>query len=529
MHLRESFRLNERFATVVSHLLISLMMACFMISIAQFIRRIDPSWVSWYLPWVGFAVTLETMYSRRVTRRLSLLSPEWMLARGAELVVLLLSLRLLLYLVHDPGQLISDLRLWRQDFFVNFFSNEFVVVTVLVVFLWLVSGQFAEDLADLEGDEMLLEAEIPMGVSADRAMARKFMVDRIFIFGAIMVILASLTRTNIQSIWGERAPLQASALNLVLYFMLGLALLSLTQLSILRVGWSWERIPLGHNLASRWVFFGLVFLLFLAGLAVILPTRYSLGFLAILGHLLDLLVYILFSIWTLFLLLVTLLLSPFGLSQPPAENPPAEALTPPPPTPAILAAPAIPWFELLKSMLFWIIFLGVIFFSVYQYLNQHQELLAELRRLPGFKLFGTFWRWLIGWFQGVNRSLSGAVEAGLRRLKPAARERTGKDIFRFLQLKRLSPREKVLFYYLALVRRGKDIGIPRRPGQTPYEYEHTLEEAIPEVDADLSALTGAFVEARYSRHPVTLQQAGLVQRWWEGIRRALARLRKGRE
>ena len=50
----------------------------------------------------------------------------------------------------------------------------------------------------------------------------------------------------------------------------------------------------------------------------------------------------------------------------------------------------------------------------------------------------------------------------------------------FINLRRLTPRQKVLFYYLALVRRAKEAGIPRKDGQTPYEYARSLTSSLVE-------------------------------------------------
>jgi hypothetical protein len=50
------------------------------------------------------------------------------------------------------------------------------------------------------------------------------------------------------------------------------------------------------------------------------------------------------------------------------------------------------------------------------------------------------------------------------------------------QLRKLSPRQQVQFYYLAMLRRGSEHGHARQPTQTPYEYARALENQIPEID-----------------------------------------------
>jgi len=85
----------------------------------------------------------------------------------------------------------------------------------------------------------------------------------------------------------------------------------------------------------------------------------------------------------------------------------------------------------------------------------------------------------------------------------------------------------VRFYYLALVRRGGEYGLPRQPDQTPREYQLKLQSSLPEIDEDLAAMTAAFYEARYSQHDISEDKAGLVRQWWQRIRRNLRSWRKG--
>jgi hypothetical protein len=87
----------------------------------------------------------------------------------------------------------------------------------------------------------------------------------------------------------------------------------------------------------------------------------------------------------------------------------------------------------------------------------------------------------------------------------------------------LNPRQKVLFFYLAMIRRGSESGVPRRPDQTPSEYSSILEEKVSDVSPEVDGLTEAFSEARYSQHPVEEARAGQVKTYWERIRLKLKR------
>jgi len=183
------------------------------------------------------------------------------------------------------------------------------------------------------------------------------------------------------------------------------------------------------------------------------------------------------------------------------------------------AAPA--WLEALKSLAFWAVFLVILVFSITQYLRQHEEVLQALRKIPGMAFLAQVWKWLQKMFLGVKIGISNAVEAGRERLR--ARQAIAFDIVGggFLNLRRLDPRQKVYFYYLALLRRSGETGLPRRPSQTPIEFAASLEAALPAADQDIDSLTGAFVEARYTRKPVEPERANLVKATWERIRKAL--------
>jgi len=90
----------------------------------------------------------------------------------------------------------------------------------------------------------------------------------------------------------------------------------------------------------------------------------------------------------------------------------------------------------------------------------------------------------------------------------------------------LSPRERVLYYYLSIVRRAGERGFPRRRSQTPYEYDTLLEPNLPYAQQDMASLTQAFVEARYSRREIEPDQAGQIQTYWQRVKAALQALKQ---
>jgi hypothetical protein len=518
--LSELFRRNERLTTLLAHAIASLMLACAAVSVVQLGQYLLPSWHGAHLIFLIFIVSLEAMVSHRLMKGIYFFTPEWMLYRATEWVTLLVGLKLVLYAVNGFGQLWVDLPLWQQNFTENFFTGEYIFDLVLLFFFWSIASLFSDELDRLEGDEKVLRAEREIGIIEHRPEVRRSLANLILAIGGAMIILAAFLRLDWQTLWGDRPPPNADILNILIYFLLALALLSLTQFSIMRVHWILNRIPIEPNLAARWLLYAALFLLFTAALAFILPTRYSVGLLDILGYLLNM-VLTLFSVIAFLLtlpiiLLVSLLAPLFGRQVP--QAPAAPHLPPPPP---ITNSIGSGWPEILKSILFWLIFVGVMGFSLYNYLIRHKEWLQSLRQRPvlGWLLDGLahFWYWL----RRVNQSVTASLEAGINRFRARQVGNMGPAHRRFISLRRLSPRQKVLFYYLAMLRRSAERGLPRKPYQTPNEYAQTLEQHLPVVDEEVNSITGYFNEARYSRHAITTQHAGQAQQFWARIRDAL--------
>jgi hypothetical protein len=307
-----------------------------------------------------------------------------------------------------------------------------------------------------------------------------------------------------------------------LYFMFALALLSQTQFIDLHSNWSMQRIPITREVASRWAIYSLAFLLLMAGLVSFLPTSYSLGVLNVLGAALNLGFGILFYLVQIFVGAVLFLLSlPFIFlgQKPPVQRSPVarlpEAFVPT----ETAVSPA--WWEASKAVIFWIMLGGILLFSLVIYLRQHKELLDELKKIRGWSFLAQFWNWLTGTFGKLKTSLGKVVEVGQKRLR-ARRSNTADWLTAgFLNLRRLDPRQKVYFYYLALLRRSGESGLPRRLSQTPSEFASHLESALPAAEPDINALTEAFIEARYTPRPVEPEKANVVKATWERIRKVL--------
>ncbi len=183
----------------------------------------------------------------------------------------------------------------------------------------------------------------------------------------------------------------------------------------------------------------------------------------------------------------------------------------------------MPWIEFLKTLLFWSVLIGVIGFALLQYLQQNQELWQAIRRFPLVSWLVKLFVRLGDLFNQARQSVSSAVGAVRNRFNPVRAAGDIPEPWHFIRIRNLSPRQQVLFYFTALVRKAEQRGIRRRKAQTPYEYAQTLEVSIPEVHTNLEPFTETYVEARYSLHPVTNRQASQAHQWWQSLRKIILR------
>ena len=254
-------------------------------------------------------------------------------------------------------------------------------------------------------------------------------------------------------------------------------------------------------------------------IALVLPTQYSLGLLGTLGYILQLFVTV---IQLIIFVIATLLYALFKLFAPNMQLPekPQSPLISPPQFPQAPAAAQPGLSEFVQSLIFWTVFLIIAGYVVVQYLRRHPEVVEWLKHLPGMSLLVRAWHKLRDWFGGLNQQIENLREAR-RSARRSAATRSASSSRRWINPRKLSPRQQVQFYYLAMLRRGGEHGHARQPTQTPYEYARALESQIPEIDQDVDGLTEEFIEARYSRHDIPAEHVGLVRRYWERIKRAL--------
>lgn len=523
---------RDRFvlSALTRHALAVLMVLCLALAFIDLAQRLMPALPVALLAGFSVAVSIEAMYAAHVLSRGSVYGRSAATYRFTEWVVILVLLKLALYVARGFDQLWFDLVVWQNDLTLLFMDGEYLAGIVLMLIVWSASTAFAGNLADLDADPDALEAERAAGVRTERASSRQRLAEQTFLMGGaivVMMILAHVEFAPTLTGFGYPDPISAYAM---IYFIAGLSLLAITQFTLLRAGWLWDRTPIAHGLGQRWMLYMAIFLGVLIALSLALPTGYSVGLLGVIGYLIALIAgliqTLLFLLMQLIFVIGSLLASLFGAQPPEAPGPMAPPpIEPPQLVPTEPGAPDLLW-EILKSLIFWAIFIVIVLYSLSQLLQLRQDWLAKLRQLPGLARLFRGWRWLWAQLRGAGRKFAVQVVETVRNLRMPTTAQQGRRPPGFVNVRRMSPRQQVVFFYLALLRRGSQQGYDRPASQTPYEYASWLTGALPEVSEDVSSMTAEFVEARYSAHEIAPARVSQVRRYWEHIKAALRNARR---
>jgi hypothetical protein len=530
-NLKSIFRLNEILSLSFSRVLLIAMMTCVGITAVQVAQAFSPSWNGGFLPLICLLISAEVILMQSRLRKTHDLEHSVLFYRVIEIIVILVALKVILSFQAGWGEVLADLPDWPENFINSFLSSEYILSALIVLGVWGLTLWFALDLDEIENDVALVDASDMGGYYSNRSAIRKQMSNRFLMIGFVMIFLTAMFKIDFSALVSGNLIFhhRSGAANILFYFLFGMLLLSQSHFSVLRAGWAWERIPIDVRMARRWIAYSIVALVLVTGLAFLLPTSYSMGLLSTLQYIFMLLYSLLAGLFILILspllMLISYLIRLLGRNSP-VEELPQMALPTPPVEMAHSARP--PWMDVLQSVLFWAIFIGVIGFAFYQYFRQNKDLVQKLKQLRGFKFLAQAWNWIRGRLGNFNQMVSAAVNSGVQKLRSLISRPASGEAWGFVNLRRLTPRQQVLFFYLALVRRGGEAGIERKPSQTPFEYARSLDRTLPEASDSVDSMTDSFMEARYSLHVVDRERASLVKTWWEHVRQALRNLKKPR-
>ncbi|MBN1305485.1 MAG: DUF4129 domain-containing protein [Anaerolineales bacterium] len=527
-NISEESQINEKVFRLVSYGLAALMMVCLALTMGSLVIRLIPTWQSWGIAILSFFISLERLYTHKQFRYYPFLNLERFLSFLTRWTIVLILVKLVVGLSHGLAYFLEQIPLWQKEFLGAFIDAELVIGMFIVAASWMLSGSFAALLNEMSIRQPMLEASPDGQIKPIRIQ----LLDLILISCAFLVFVTSLTRIDLRAMLTESKliilnlpPLAGGGTSTLFYFMFGLTLLSQTHFVNLHTHWSLENIPVSGNLSRDWAIYSIAFLLGLILIVSLLPTNYSLGLLGVLGAILDAIFKIIFyiaqGIMLVMVMIIGLTLQLLTSGQAQQESMP-QTVTPPVITnPTEFVFP--PWWPLVKSVFFWFSFTVLVIFAVAWYIKQHQEILEALRKLPVWQAALKFWAWLRNTSARVRDGLSKTVQDSRKRLRAQLSNAQYTLRSRLLNFRELTPRRKVFFFYLALIRRSEETGLERRSSQTPYEYAATLDKAFPVVGEDIDSLTEAFIDARYSRREIGSEDVSLVKRYWNKIRQALHR------
>jgi hypothetical protein len=523
---------NQKAFHLLSYLLVFLMMTCAILTVGNFIYNLAPHWHTGLIASILLFIVIDRLYTYRQLSALTFPSAEWVFAIGGQWLLMVLLTRFLLSYANGLEALQSDLsRLARGDI-AELFTAELVASLMFAFMFWILAGRFLEVLDQIGLNQVLASQQSP--VQSETVPAHQQLVSLTFSTGIGLVILTALARLDYNTIISNLEGIPAVRFDhfsggeagALLYFIFGLALLSLSRLMSLHTHWNRLRIPVSsQNLYRQWGMYSLFFLLLLGVIVSLLPAGDSLGFFYVLGTLFDFLIGVLFFIAQVVLSLLVLLISlPFLLfgGRTPGILPSA-----PPPLPVFpAAAPVSPptdselW-ALFRSIFLWGSLIVMLVFAFIQFVRQHGGIGAALRssRITDWLILA--WQWL---YKGANRTrdhLTRAIADGWQNLVSRLERKRILPRPGWINFRSLDPRRQIYFFYLTMIRRGAEQGLTRSPSQTPVEYAAQLEKALPSAAEDIESLTEAFVEARYSRQEVDSQKANVIKATWGRIRRAL--------
>jgi hypothetical protein len=510
---------RRRWAVYSSYLAAFGMVVCFAATFIQFIFWLIPGLDERGMLVACALTALEAFISFWLVRHLPTAEKQLAFYRVTEFAILLVALKVFAELRAGPESFLTNVILWPVQFPFYVLNGRYLLTLLPALASWQAANLLAGDLSLLGLEEASLPNERTKATPLRVLIIRRFLG-----LGMIVVLLAGIPP---QTAIPTPLPVASNSVPaVVIYFVLGLVLVSLTRYVNLETTWWLAKLQVPGQIPRRWFLYSALILALLIVLISFLPTNYELGLLSTFMAVFRILNQVMFYLYGLVLLLAALLARLIG--KPPAVAPDQiPAVTPPP---ALTPGPVstINW-DLVKSVFLWgsLIILAVI--ALRQYIAFNQDLSEDIKRFRPFHWLLISWGRFKASFKKANKSIGKFIQNSLERLRRVDSEPGQRSEWDFINPRKLSPRQKIIFYYLALIRRAKEAGLPRQDDQTPYEYAGYLKSSLKGEKGGVDAMTESFIEARYSRHEIQSKQASRSEMLWGNIRQVLRKVRRSGE
>ncbi len=542
---RRTYQTGQAMRYVIRPVLMALLvtaMAAGVLAIVQLATG-DSRWSTMLL--LLFCITLEGIYTTNWLQQPSQLPLDRAAYRGAELLLLIIGLRLgtwilfasawptretLLGYLRNPGGLFLD--------------PTFLISVGLALLMWRSGSYLSKLFYELEVSEFelqyfslpLVERKIRADDQPIRLGRRELVANftRYWLWGGIfLAVTIALNQLEARPLdAGLLAPLVGGGAELapgllaalLAYFLIGLWLLSQARLMEMDARWLLNGVSKDEQMRRTWQRTSLAILLSIALLAAFLPI----GSTSALSQLVNLLLFALFFLanalifaFTLPFAFILALLSRNGgaAALPPLRGPQEIA--------AQEAAVMVPLGEtvtLVLSSAFWAMLIVGTTVALLYFVRERRQRAEEEKP-------DQLWAQLRNWLAALWASWHGRLAAmqiktptqsgsELDQGTPAASWRR-----RFRRFSRLPPREQVRYFYLLAVARASKEGVDREATETPLEFADDLQENWPAAEDALDDLTDAFLKARYSDLPVVADDLSQAKASWQVLRHEMKRER----
>jgi len=517
---------------IVRPLAIAVLLTCLAIALSALLTRIVPEWPSRFFVVLVFLASLESIQAYRILAHRDVGQRDRLRFRAVEWVTLLLVIRFGVYLHLGWDRLIEDAALWTASA-LTILDYGFGMIAMLVLVFWYTALTLARAIWELEVTPLehippvtdpgyYLRATMPRHGQTDRA-ARVFLIMAVYLLGGMLLLMftgmAQFDMSVLQPL--PNAKLGALGANALVYFAVGMLLLSQARYTVLRAQWDLQGIAVQGRIGQRWMALAILFLVLIALAAVLLPSNYTVPIFEAVSVAARWLAWFVTQITLLIVFAVAVALR-WLMDLLTGQTGPQPSLPTPQPTPlapegATGRGTTLAW-QIFRSLLFWWALLGIAGYSLLHFVGDRLHLLAWLRRTR-------LWAWLARLGGRIRAALRGVwlqAERAMRQWRVRAQQRQAQNAAlrarRRISLKRLPPRDRARYYYLAALRQTERAGLARPTQLTPNEYQQLLVHSLPEAMQEAEGLTGIFHEARYSAHPIGNEMASRARR----LRRRLA-------
>jgi hypothetical protein len=520
---------NSWMQSILRPALIAIAAVCLVLAMLAFIRRIMPSLPLVYTELLALIGALASITGSITTTWLAQPGQRSKRSAGyraAEMVLILGITRIAIWLTTDSFPGVEQFLLKPVD---SFLDGYFLVGALVVMLAWIMSTAMTEDLLAmaLQPDDLYIVRGVgdrwqdtARPVYTDRpAILRRF-VARWVVGGILLVIFAAGSRYDLpeSGFFGVvRQNIDPTVIGaIIVYFLAGLVLISQGQLALLRSRWILQKTPSAPAVLQNWPVYALMIIVLIGIVAALLPLGGTFYLAQILSATLAAIYFFLFGIFRFFLTLFMMLLSwltgePVEEAPPPPEPMPTPALDIPPENAAVLP----PW---TGGLFFWAFAAILLGYAAYIYFSGKGSDFAWARRI--WAMLRMRWLALFGAYQTWQAA---RLRAQASRAEEALR---GKDraLPDWLRLRGLDPDRQVRYYYLALLHRAEEAGLPRKEAETPLHYAPRLAEQL---DADelnrtaIADLTDAFVQVRYAGSHVAPDRLAQIKQVWRQLKRTL--------